>query len=87
MQISEESVYDDFCFKMYIDYDKKNQIFYHNFYFDEYKFVLKIALIPPLNGEFGIFNNDKKYVFGNNSFDLKLEKFDLTKYVYLLYYE
>ena len=39
----------DFEFKMYIDFDPKSKIFYHNFFFDENKFVLKIALTVLLN--------------------------------------
>ncbi len=31
-------------FKKYIDFDPIKRICYHNYFFDEYKFVLKIAL-------------------------------------------
>ena len=39
-------------FKMYIDFDPRINVFYHNFFFDEYNFVLKIALTPILNDNF-----------------------------------
>ena len=75
-------------FKMYIDYDRFNQGFYHNFYFDDYKFVLKIPLTPQINdGENDFDDNVNDARDSNNGFDVRLEKFDLTKYVYLLYFE
>ena len=73
-------------FKMFIDYDKKSQVFYHNFFFEEYKYVLKIALNPPYDG-----NNDMEElelrISGDSGACLKFEKFDITRYVYLLFYE
>ena len=72
----------DFDFKMYIDFDPNIKVFYHNYFFDVYKSVLKIALTPPLND-----NEDFWVTTTNNGdcLDLKYEKFDLTKYVYLLH--
>lgn len=73
----------EFDFKMYIDYDPTNTVFYHNFFFDEYKFVLKIALTPLLN------NNENFWDITTNNGDypdLKYEKFNLTKYNYLLHF-
>jgi len=70
-------------FKMYIDFDPINKVFYHNFFFDEYKIVLKIALIPLLN------DNDNFWDITTNNgdcLDLKYEKFNLAKYVYLLHF-
>ena len=74
----------DFKFKMYIDFDPNTKVFYHNYFFDEYKSVLKIALTPPL-----IDNDDFWDIATNNGdcLDLKYEKFDLTKYVYLLHFQ
>ena len=74
----------DFDFKMYIDFDPNFKVFYHNYFFNEYKIVLKIALTPPLND-----NDDFWYNATNNGDRLvfKYEKFDLTKYVYLLHLE
>jgi len=73
----------EFDFKMFIDFDPSNKVFYHNFFFDEYKSVLKIALTPLLN------DNDNFWdIITNNGdcLDLKYEKFDLTKYVYLIHF-
>ena len=70
--------------KMYIDFAPDIQVFYHNYFFDEYKFVLKIVLTPSLNEKDHFYDNAKN---NGNCLDLRLEKFDLTKYVYLLYYE
>ena len=55
----------------FIDYDKNTNIFYNNFYLDDAKIVIKIPLIKK----------------GNNSEDIRIEKFDLAKYTYLLSYD
>ena len=73
----------EFDFKMFIDFDSTNKVFYHNFFFDEYKIVLKIALTHLLN------DNDNFWDITTNNgdcLDLKYEKFDLSKYVYLLHF-
>ncbi|GAF69215.1 unnamed protein product [marine sediment metagenome] len=57
----------------HMDYDKSNEIFYNNLYFCEQKVVLKM----PLMG----LKNRIRYD------DIKIEEFDITKYVYLLYYD
>ncbi len=78
----------DLNIKMYIDYDSNKQVFYYNFFFEEFNFVLKIALISLLIYEEN--NNYKdleKIITGGSSIFLKYERFDLAKYVYLLYYD
>ena len=78
----------DLKIKMYIDYDPEKHLFYHNFFFEEFNFVLKMALISSLIYEEN--NNYKdleKNITGGSSISLKYERFDLTKYVYLLYYD
>lgn len=55
----------------FIDFDKINKRFYNNKYLDDFKIVIKM----PLNKE----NKSKE--------DIKIEKFDLTKYTYLLAYD
>ncbi len=77
----------DLKFSMYIDYDRFKQVFYHNFYFEENKCVFKIALTPPINKEGLVINDENKDIIGGDRFDLKIERFDLTKYVYLLYFD
>lgn len=57
---------------MYVDYDKKNMVFYTNIYFPNNKYVLKTPLASM--GQEVSFD------------DYKIEKFDLFKYSYLLYY-
>ncbi len=78
----------ELIFKMYIDFDWIKRVFYHNFYFDEFKFVLKITLTPSLANESGDpveeYERSKER---KNQCDLKWERFNLSKYVYLLYYE
>ncbi len=59
--------------KKHIDFDKSKQIFYDNFYIGDNNIVLKI----PISGV-------KNKV---SCEDIKIEKFDLTKYSYLLFYE
>jgi len=70
-------------FKMFIDFDLTSKVFYHNYFFDEYKSVLKIALTPLLN------DNDTfrdMTITSGDCLDLKFERFNLTKYVYLLHF-
>lgn len=63
----------DFYQKKHIDYDKFEQIFYDNLYFEGSNSVLKMPLISLIK---------------NISYDdFKIEKFDLLKYVYLLQHE
>jgi len=52
----------------------------------KYKFVLKIAFSPPLNDNPLRCYDNMKEIFDVDGIDLKFEKFDITKYVYLLHY-
>ncbi len=63
----------DFCQKNHIDYDQIDQIFYENIYFEISDVVLKIPLMSLIKQ----ISND----------DIKIEKFDITKYTYLLHHE
>ncbi len=63
----------DFCQKNHIDYDQIEQIFYDNIYFDNSGIVLKIPLISLMKN----ISNE----------DIKIEKFDLTRYIYLLHHK
>ena len=56
---------------MFLDWCKYKNIFYNNLYLEDYDWVIKIPLIPR-----GSENQD----------NIKLKKFDLTKYTYLLSY-
>ncbi len=61
---------EDFKVSRFIDFDKSNNIFYNNFYLSDCKIVIKIHLTS-----------------GKNSREeVKIEKFNLTKYTYLLSY-
>ena len=53
----------------YIDFDKNNDIFYYNLYSKKDKFVIKIPIYRSKN------KKEK---------EVKIEKFDLTKYTFLL---
>ncbi len=62
-----------FCEKKHIDYDRIEQIFYDNIYFEDSSFILKIPL---------------KSLIKQISYDeIKIEKFDLSKYAYLLHHK
>ena len=61
-------------FSKFIDFDKNKSIFYNNIYLDEYKIVVKMPLT-------------KKEPSQEVKEDIKIEKFDITKYIYLLAYE
>jgi len=56
---------------MFIDWDKYKNCFYNNIYLEDFKIVLKMPLIPQ--------KSSKK--------DLKIKKFDLTEYTYLVSYD
>ena len=56
---------------MFLDWDKYKNCFYNNLYLEDYKVVIKIPLI-----------NDKSI-----NDDLKIKKFNLAKYTYLVSYE
>lgn len=55
----------------FIDWDKFKNVFYNNFYLENYKIVIKIPLLP------------KK---GQRD-DIKIKKFDLEKYTFLISYD
>ncbi|MHA2006698.1 MAG: hypothetical protein ACXABO_13110 [Promethearchaeota archaeon] len=56
--------------KMYIDFDKNDEKFYVNYYFDEFKMVLKESLISA----------DMNYS------DSKIDIFDHAKCTYLIHF-
>jgi len=55
----------------FIDWDKYKNCFYNNLYLEDYKIVIKIPLISQKGSEK----------------DIKIKKFDLTKYTFLVSYE
>ncbi|TFG02756.1 MAG: hypothetical protein EU540_00905 [Promethearchaeota archaeon] len=56
--------------KKFMDFDKNKKILYNNIYLDEYKVVIKL----PMN------------LKENPQEKIRIEKFDLAKYVYLFAY-
>ena len=56
---------------MFIDWDKYKNRFYNNLYLEDFKFVIKMPLIQ----------NELL------DLDIKIKKFDLTKYTYLISYD
>lgn len=57
-------------FQKFIDWDKGKNIFYNNVYLETQKMVIKMPMIPP---------KDSKD-------DIKIKKFDLGKYTFLINY-
>jgi len=57
--------------KKFIDFDKYDKIFYDNLWLDDHKIAIKIPLL------------DNPFLKSN----LKIEKFDLSKYNYILAYD
>ncbi len=55
----------------FIDWDKFKNVFYNNFYLQNYKLVIKIPLAPRKR----------------NKDDIKIKKFDLEKYTFLVSYD
>lgn len=62
---------DEITISMFLDWDKYKNCFYNNLYLEDYKVVIKIPLIK-----------DKPI-----NDDLKIKKFNLVKYTYLVSYE
>jgi len=62
---------DEITIGMFLDWDKYENCFYNNLYLEDYKIVIKIPLII-----------DKPITD-----DLKIKKFNLAKYTYLVSYE
>ncbi|MFW9970683.1 MAG: hypothetical protein ACFFDF_10820 [Candidatus Odinarchaeota archaeon] len=54
----------------FIDWDKFENVFYNNFYLQNYKIVIKIPLVPRKSNK-----------------DIKIKKFDLEKYTFLVSYD
>jgi len=55
----------------FIDWDKFENVFYNNFYLDKYKIVIKMPLVP------------KKELKD----EIKIKKFNLEKYTFLISYD
>lgn len=62
---------EEITISMFLDWDKYKNRFYNNLYLEDYKVVIKIPLL-----------NDKSI-----NDDLKIKKFNLAKYTYLVSYE
>ena len=62
---------DQISIQKFIDWDKFKNVFYNNFYLENYKIVIKMPLLP------------KK---GQRD-DIKIKKFDLEKYTFLISYD
>jgi hypothetical protein len=62
---------EEIAISMFIDWDKYKNRFYNNLYLEDFKFVVKMPLIQ----------NDKL------DLDIKIKKFDLTEYTYLISYK
>jgi hypothetical protein len=56
---------------MYIDWDRYKNMFYNNIYLEDSKFVIKMPLLPQKNDQM----------------DIKIKKFNLTTYTYLISYD
>lgn len=61
----------DLIIQKFIDWDKFENVFYNNFYLENFKIVVKVPLFPNL---------DPKE-------DLKIKKFNLEKYTFLISYD
>ncbi|MFX1258596.1 MAG: hypothetical protein ACFFAN_12095 [Promethearchaeota archaeon] len=57
--------------KKFIDFDKQEKIFYCNYYLSDYKIVLKTPLV----------NN------GGEKDNIDIDKFNLTKFIYLIHFD
>jgi hypothetical protein len=62
---------DEFTISKFLDFDKNKKVFYDNIYLDNYRIVVKVPLTEKQKAEQ----------------DMKINKFDLTKYTFLLSYD
>ena len=62
---------DELAISKFLDFDKNKNVFYDNIYLDDYKIVVKVPLTEEQKVEK----------------DFKINKFDLTKYTFLLSYD
>lgn len=62
---------EELMMSMFIDWDKYKNRFYNNIYLEDYKIVVKMPLITRKKSER----------------EIKIKKFDLTKYTYLVSYD
>ena len=63
---------EDISMSLFLDWDKYKNCFYNNLYLEDYKLVIKIPLLSE--------QRDKKD-------EIKIKKFSLTKYTYLVSYD
>ena len=61
--------------KKFIDFDKSKKLFFDNLYLIDEKFVIKIPIV------------EKEKICEEINNKIKIEKFELTKYIYLITYE
>jgi hypothetical protein len=61
----------EIAIQKFIDWDKFKNVFYNNYYLQNYKIVIKIPLVPRKKKED----------------DVKIKKFDLEKYTFLVSYD
>ena len=66
---------EDINISMFIDLDKKTNVFYNNMYLENLDMVIKMPLYT-----------DNTQIEKNSEELIKIEKFKLTKYIYLLDY-
>jgi hypothetical protein len=62
---------DQISVQKFIDWDKFENIFYNNFYLDNYKIVIKMPLLPK----------------EGSKDEIKIKKFNLEKYTFLISYD
>ncbi|TXT67303.1 MAG: hypothetical protein BAJALOKI1v1_130038 [Promethearchaeota archaeon] len=67
---------EDMDISMFIDLDKKTRVFYNNMYLEDFNIVIKM----PLPNKETTKNRESALE------TLRIEKFELTKYIYLLNY-
>ncbi|MBY8985551.1 MAG: hypothetical protein KGD65_10805 [Candidatus Lokiarchaeota archaeon] len=70
MSVISEVSKNQISIQKFIDWDKCRNIFYNNIYLESQKIVIKMPLIPPEDSEE----------------DIKIKKFDLSKYTFLISY-
>jgi hypothetical protein len=71
MSVLSKITKNDTKIQKFIDWDKCKNIFYNNIYLEKHKIVIKMPLIPTKGGA---------------EDDIKIKKFDLSKYTFLISY-
>lgn len=72
MELEPEFKKEDISLSLFLDWDKYRNCFYNNLYLEDYKIVIKMPILSSKE---------------NSRDEIKIKKFNLTRYIYLVSYD